>query len=47
MRIFSMPCVPLSNIAFACDVGLIEFQVAADGSVPSLKFGRVFTLCRE
>ena len=42
-----MPCVALSNTAFACDVGLIEFQVAADGSVPSLKFGRVFTLWRE
>ena len=42
-----VPCVALSNARFACDVGLIEFQVAADGSVPSLKFGRVYTLCRE
>jgi len=42
-----VPCVPLSNTLFACDVGLMEFQVAADGSVPSLKFGRVYTLCRE
>jgi len=42
-----MSSVALSNTRFACDAGLLEFQVAADGSVPSLKFGRVYTLCRE
>ncbi|MBN1137785.1 MAG: serine hydrolase [Anaerolineae bacterium] len=42
-----MPSVTLSNTRFACDVGLLEFQVAADGSVPSLRFGRVYTLSRD
>jgi CubicO group peptidase (beta-lactamase class C family) len=41
-----MPLVPLSKALFASDVGLIEFQVAEDGTVPSLQFGRVFTLTR-
>ena len=41
-----MPCVPLSNTCFACDVGLVEFDVAQDGKVPSLRFGRVYTLDR-
>ncbi|MEJ2209718.1 MAG: serine hydrolase [Anaerolineae bacterium] len=39
-----MPAVPLSDTRFACDVGLLEFQVAADGAVPSLRFGNVYTL---
>jgi CubicO group peptidase (beta-lactamase class C family) len=39
-----MPCVPLSNTCFACDVGLVEFHVAADGTVPSLQLGRIYTL---
>jgi CubicO group peptidase (beta-lactamase class C family) len=42
-----MPCVALSNTLFACDVGLLEFHVAADGSVPSLQLGKVYTLNRE
>ena len=42
-----MPSVALSNTRFACDVGLIEFQVATDGHVPAIKFGRVYTLLRE
>ena len=41
-----MSCVPLGNTRFACDVGLIEFDVAPDGSVPSLRFGKVYTLRR-
>jgi hypothetical protein len=41
-----MPCVPLSNTCFACDVGLIEFHVAGDSTVPSLKLGKVYTLSR-
>ena len=39
-----MPAVPLSDTRFACDVGLLEFHVAADGTVPSLRFGNVYTL---
>jgi CubicO group peptidase (beta-lactamase class C family) len=39
-----MPMVPLSNTRFACNVGLIEFQVAGDGSVPALRYGDVYTL---
>lgn len=39
-----MAAVPLSDTRFACDVGLIEFQVADDGTVPSLCFGNVYTL---
>jgi CubicO group peptidase (beta-lactamase class C family) len=39
-----MPCVPLSNTCFASDIGLIEFHVAADGTAPSLKLGKVYTL---
>ena len=42
-----MPSVALSNTRFACDVGLLEFQVATDDSVPAIKFGRVYTLLRE
>lgn len=42
-----MPCVALSNTLFACDAGLLEFHVAADGSVPSLELGKVYTLNRE
>lgn len=42
-----MPCVALSNTLFACDVGLLKFHVTADGSVPSLELGRVYTLNRE
>lgn len=42
-----MQPVALSNIRFACDVGLLEFQAAADGSVPAIKFGGVYTLLRE
>jgi len=42
-----MSSVALSNSLFACDVGLLEFQVAADGSVPLLRFGRVYTLRRD
>jgi CubicO group peptidase (beta-lactamase class C family) len=42
-----MSCVALSNTLFACDVGLLEFHMAADGSVPSLQFGTVYTLNRE
>jgi CubicO group peptidase (beta-lactamase class C family) len=41
-----MSSVALSNTRFACDVGLLEFQVAADGRVPSLKFGQVYMLVR-
>jgi hypothetical protein len=41
-----MPCVPLSNTCFACDVGLVEFHVADDGTVPSLRLGKVYTLKR-
>jgi CubicO group peptidase (beta-lactamase class C family) len=39
-----MPLVPLSNTRFASNVGLIEFQVAKDGSVPALRLGDVYTL---
>jgi uncharacterized protein (DUF433 family) len=39
-----MRLVPLSNTRFACDVGLIEFQVAEDGSVPALRFAEVYRL---
>ncbi len=42
-----MPSVALSNTRFACDVGLLELQVATDGRVPAIKFGRVYTLLRE
>jgi len=42
-----MPAIPLSGTRFACDVGLLEFQVAPDASVPSLRFGNVYTLARE
>jgi CubicO group peptidase (beta-lactamase class C family) len=41
-----MPCVSLSNTCFACDVGLIEFHVADDGTLPSLRLGKVYTLNR-
>lgn len=41
-----MLCVPLSNTCFACDVGLVEFHVADDGRVPSLRLGKVYTLNR-
>jgi hypothetical protein len=39
-----MPLVPLSNTRFACSVGLIDFHVAGDGSVPALCYGDVYTL---
>ena len=42
-----MSSVALSNTCFACDVGLLEFQVTADGSVPAIRFGQVYTLRRE
>jgi CubicO group peptidase (beta-lactamase class C family) len=41
-----MPCVPLGKTCFACDVGLVEFNVAQDGSAPSLRLGRVYALDR-
>jgi CubicO group peptidase (beta-lactamase class C family) len=42
-----MLSVAVSNTRFACDVGLLDFQVAADGSVPAIRFGRVYTLARR
>ena len=41
-----MACVPLGGHRFASDVGVIEFQVAEDGSVPALRFGHIWTLNR-
>ncbi|HSJ53985.1 MAG TPA: hypothetical protein VLC52_09585, partial [Anaerolineae bacterium] len=41
-----MACVPLGGHRFAGDVGLVDFQVSEDGSVPALRFGRIFTLTR-
>ena len=41
-----MPCVPLGPGRFACDVGVIEFTRAVDGSVAEVVFGRVYTLRR-
>jgi hypothetical protein len=41
-----MPCIALSNSRFACDEGLLEFQVPAGGGAPQLKFEGVFTLTR-
>lgn len=41
-----MSCVPLSNSCFACDVGLVEFQVGEDGRAASITLGKVYTLRR-
>jgi CubicO group peptidase (beta-lactamase class C family) len=41
-----VPCLPLGEHRFACDVGLVEFQMAEDRTVPALRFGRMFTLNR-
>jgi len=40
-----MSSVALSNTRFACDVGLLEFQVLADGRVPSLSLARCICWC--
>jgi CubicO group peptidase (beta-lactamase class C family) len=42
-----MPCVPLSDTLFACDVGLLEFLIDERGAVDSLRFGRTYTLHRQ
>jgi CubicO group peptidase (beta-lactamase class C family) len=42
-----MPCLPLGDHRFASNVGLVEFQVAEDGTVAALRFGRIYTLSRE
>jgi CubicO group peptidase (beta-lactamase class C family) len=39
-----LACVPLGDHTFACDAGLLAFHIAADGAVPSLKLGNVYTL---
>ncbi|HSJ57658.1 MAG TPA: hypothetical protein VLC95_10780, partial [Anaerolineae bacterium] len=41
-----MVCVALGDTLFASDVGLVEFVVGGDGSVPAVAFGRVYTLKR-
>lgn len=41
-----MPLVPIGPDRFACDLGVIQFRAAAQGGVPELLFGRVYTLSR-
>ena len=40
-------CLPLNDTRFACDIGLIEFQVDGDGTVPTLRLRSTYTLPRE
>jgi hypothetical protein len=35
-----VPCTPLDNRRFASEYGLVEFQVAQDGTVPALKVAK-------
>ena len=42
-----MPCVPLNDTLFACDVGMLEFLIDERGTVDSLRFGRTYTLYRQ
>jgi CubicO group peptidase (beta-lactamase class C family) len=41
-----MACVALGEGLFACDAGLLEFQVGEDGLVQALELGRVYHLVR-
>lgn len=40
-------CIPLGNVRFACDLGLIEFHMDNQGRVPALRLRSTYTLPRE
>ncbi len=41
-----LSCTPLDNTRFVCERGLIEFQMADDGAVSTLIWGKSFTFTR-